>query len=645
MFQSLRWRIVAAFVLIIILSISASNLLAVWTTRSQFNDLVTEAGFKRAVKISVLLEAQYNLHGAISPKNLVNEYIKDKKTDSVYHYDRWEKIIASELGVSYDIYKKERYEKSIVDLTKIYDVNTQKLISAIMLAEQQTEKTQPEKSFHDFDHNSDGLISPDEADWFKEKGKYFDRNKDGAISLQEWNAAIGLNQHGRSSATPYHGNNVSISTVKKNPKYKDGDIEENTQKKLFVLSATLYKAKEYINNSPPTQITRKIQGDKKEYIMDTLLGDSRMFVTDENGIVIFDSKQNGLKGKTLDNDMMALGIAIYDWRDSRAVGYVIIAAGEDFYSEDENRFLKRVRKLLIIGGLIAAGTALILGAFFARRITAPVKTLTDAARRLAMGDHNTLLPVTSNDEMGEMTQAFNTLTQALNTQLELRRRLIADISHELNTPLSVIRLEMKALQDGLQSSSEASAHVVREIDLLRSLADDLSLLVDTERGTLSLNLELTEIGVFMKTAISRWQPKAESGGITLQLETSANLPEMTVDPVRLSQVLGNLIENALKHTSSGGQIIVTCQTGNLPEKSGEWLITTIRDTGCGIAPEDLPFVFERFYRTDQSRQRKTGGRGLGLSIVEKIITLHNGIVWADSSPGEGSCFSFALPVP
>lgn len=623
MFQSLRWRIVAAFVLIIILSISASNLLAVWTTRRQFDDLVTEAGFKRAVKISVLLEAQYNLHGTISPNDLDNEYIKDKKNYTLYYYDRWEKIIASELGVSLDVYKKERYEKSIVDLAKSYDANPQKLISAIMLAEQQADKTQPEDSFYDFDHNSDGLISPDEADWFREKGKYFDRNKDGAISLQEWNAVIGL---------------------KKN-RYKEEDIEENTQKKLFVLADTLYKIKEYINNSLPARKAVEIRANKNKYLIDTLAGDSRMFVADENGIVIFDSKQNKLNGKALGNDMMALGIAIYDWRDSRAVGYVIIAAGEDFYSEDENRFLKRVRKLLIIGGLIAAGLALILGTFFARRITAPVKTLTDAAMRLAMGDHNTSLPVTSNDEMGKMTQAFNTLTQALNTQMELRRRLIADISHELNTPLSVIRLEIKALQDGLQSASEASAHVVREIDLLHSLADDLSLLVDTERGTLSLKLELTEIGVFMETAVSRWQPKAESDGITLQLETSANLPEVTVDPVRLSQALGNLIENALKHTSSRGQIIVTCQTGNLPEKIGEWLITTVRDTGCGIAPEDLPFVFERFYRTDQSRQRKTGGRGLGLSIVEKIITLHDGIVWADSSPGEGSCFSFALPVP
>ncbi|MCP4695019.1 MAG: HAMP domain-containing histidine kinase, partial [Desulfobacterales bacterium] len=190
-----------------------------------------------------------------------------------------------------------------------------------------------------------------------------------------------------------------------------------------------------------------------------------------------------------------------------------------------------------------------------------------------------------------------------------------------------------------------SAQVEREINLLRGLAKDLALLADTDKGDLPLNFEATDISAFMETTVSRWQAKAESGGVTLQLDAAANLPSLSVDPARLSQAVGNIIDNGLRFTASGGQIVVTCRVGTFPEKKGEWVITSIRDTGSGIAPEDLPFVFERFYRADQSRRRQRGGRGLGLSIVEQIITLHGGLTWVESQPDVGSTFFIALPAP
>ncbi len=436
---------------------------------------------------------------------------------------------------------------------------------------------------------------------------------------------------------------------KEDPDNENGVLEEgeipNAREKLLFLVESLYKVKEYVNDSLPILEEMEIEAEERTYFLDTLLEDSRVFITDETGVVLFDHPDEELNGERLDDEIMALGEPIHDWQDGRAAGRVIIAAGEGFYPEDEDFFLRSVRRLLFIGGLIAAVMALIVGAVFAYKITAPVTALTDAAKRLARGDHATPLPVTSKDELGEMSQAFNTLTQTIETQMALRRRLIADISHELNTPLSVIQLEMKALRDGLQSSSEASAQVEQEINLLRGLAKDLALLADTDKGDLPLDLEATDISAFMETTVSRWQARAESGGVTFQLDTAANLPSLSVDPARLSQAVGNIIDNGLRHTASGGQIVVTCRVGTFPEKKGEWVIMSIRDTGCGIDPEDLPFVFERFYRADHSRRRQGGGRGLGLSIVEQIITLHGGVTWAESQPDVGSAFFIALPAP
>jgi two-component system OmpR family sensor kinase len=256
-----------------------------------------------------------------------------------------------------------------------------------------------------------------------------------------------------------------------------------------------------------------------------------------------------------------------------------------------------------------------------------------------------------------MSITFNQMAEALATQRTLRQRLVNDLSHELNTPLSVIQLEMQALRDGLQTPAQAFEQVQGEIELLRNLVRDLSNLETTDNGHFPLQCEPVDLLALAQRAIKRWQAKAESKGVTLTLAAPVDLLPITeADPARLTQVLGNLLDNALRHTETGGTITVACQVATLAALAlpptyrpvtaltGPGLVMTVSDTGCGIPAADLPHLFERFYRVDSSRNRRSGGRGLGLAIVRQIITAHGGHLWVRSSEGQGSCFGFWLPI-
>ena len=571
MFHSLRWRIIFAFGFIILLAVLVSGVFAVWTTRNQFDELVTEDGLVQAQEIAVFLEAQYNIQGNLNNMpDLLFEFgylpaadiaFEEEFFEEEFEYEEyfevWDRIVAAELGLSLDEYEDARYELSIVELAEEEGIEPETLTNAIMRFE------------------------------------------------QRWVLA---------------------------------DEEFDNEDKLFTLTEVLYQAQDFVHNSLPYAEEEEIWVDESTFFIETLLGDSRVFITDENGVVLYDSEDNTLAGEQLDEAFIRQGVSLYDWQNGRSVGHVVVATGEGFYREQEDLFLSNVRQSLVSGGVVAIFLALVVGAFLARQITIPVITLTTAAKRLASGDDPTKLPVTSKDELGEMSQAFNTLTDALDTQKHLRRRLISDISHELNTPLSVIQLEVKALQDGMQSPAEASTQITQEINLLRNLANDLSLLAETDQGELRLDLQPVAMGDFLQTAVSRWQAKAESAQITLRLNAKPNLPTLAIDEVRINQVLGNLIQNGLQHTPAGGTITILSQTNQ------GWLDVTVADSGIGIAAEDLPFVFERFYCADKSRQRNSGGRGLGLAIVKQIVEAHHGEVFAESQLDTGSRFTFRLPL-
>jgi two-component system sensor histidine kinase BaeS len=254
--------------------------------------------------------------------------------------------------------------------------------------------------------------------------------------------------------------------------------------------------------------------------------------------------------------------------------------------------------------------------------------------------------VKSSDELGQMSASFNQMMTALQTQQDLRKRLIDDVAHELNTPLSVIRLEAKGLRDEIQTPADAADHIIEEVDTLRDLVHDLNWLAETDSGALQLKMASHSLGRLLTTEVERWQLQAQVADVKLALlPLPPDLPSIQLDAVRMSQALGNLIQNGLQHTPAGGRVTVRCRVedGWVETARTEFVEVAVCDTGSGIAAEELPFVFERFFRTDPSRQRDTGGRGLGLSIVKQIIETHQGQVWAESELGEGSCFRFRLP--
>lgn len=281
--------------------------------------------------------------------------------------------------------------------------------------------------------------------------------------------------------------------------------------------------------------------------------------------------------------------------------------------------------------------ALLVSLGLAQRLVNPLQRLSLAARQLASGENSNPLPIESKDELGDLTQAFNEMTAALNRQKYLRRQMVADIAHELRTPLSIMQLELESLVDGLQTPAEAAASLQDEVNALNRLVEDLRLLSLADAGGLQFTLEVLDVSAFLQQMMDSWVAKAQAQQVQLLLEVTGPLPPVYADEGRLIQVFNNLLGNALRYSPVGQTLTLGGRANN-----GElWL--WVADNGPGVSPEDLPYVFERFYRADPSRSRDTGGSGLGLAIAKQWIALHGGRMWVESEVGKGATFYIALP--
>ena len=364
----------------------------------------------------------------------------------------------------------------------------------------------------------------------------------------------------------------------------------------------------------------------------------RVVIIAIDGRVVKDNLSELLSG-TAAPDLDGHRETVFNLTTDQPVGHVYVDVNHEFLSAESHGFLNTLLYITVIGGMLTAGVALLLAAWLSKRITAPVTALTEATQAIAQGD-TTRLPVTSSDELGRMSAAFNRMTSTLETQRDLRRRLINDISHELNTPLSVIQLEAKGLRDGLQTPERASDHIIQEVDRLRGLVTDLDWLAGTDHGELRLTLEASSIHELLAAEVDRWQPQSQTRQIELSLQVSADLPDMVLDPMRMSQALGNVLSNAIHCTEPGGHIVLRAGL-----ESDEALAISIIDDGIGIHATDLPHVFDRFYRSDQSRSRGIRGTGLGLAITRAIVEAHGGtIAVASNGLGQGTTVTIRFPL-
>ena len=364
----------------------------------------------------------------------------------------------------------------------------------------------------------------------------------------------------------------------------------------------------------------------------------RVVIAGVDGRVVKDNLSK-LSSGTIAPDMGGHRGTVFDLTANQPVGHVYVDVNHEFLSTESHGFLSALLYITAVGGMLTVGVAMLLAAWLSKRVTAPVTALTEATQAIAQGD-TTQLPVTSSDELGRMSEAFNRMTSTLKTQRDLRRRLINDVSHELNTPLSVIQLEAKALGDGLQTPESASDHIIQEVDRLRGLVTDLNWLAETDHGELRLTLEASSIYELLTAEVDRWQPQSQVRQVELSLRVSPDLPHMDLDRMRMSQALGNVLRNAIHCAEAGGNIALRAGL-----ESDEALAISITDDGIGIHAADLPHVFDRFYRTDQSRSRGIGGTGLGLAITRAIVEAHGGTVTLTSDgPGQGVAVTIRLPV-
>jgi signal transduction histidine kinase len=304
----------------------------------------------------------------------------------------------------------------------------------------------------------------------------------------------------------------------------------------------------------------------------------------------------------------------------------------------EQAFLDTVTRSLIVAVGAAGVAAVVMAALFARGILRPIGALTVAARQMERGDLSQRVQVTSSDEIGQLGQAFNAMADGLARTEQLRRNMVADVAHELRTPLTNLRGYLEAMRDGvLDVRPETIESLYDEALLLSSLVDDMQDLTLSDAGRLSLHRELVDPAALVNAAAHAAQPHATQQGVELVVDAAAQMPSISADPQRVGQVLRNLLSNAIAYTPSGGTVHVAARA------SDDAVRVDVRDTGCGIAPEHLPDVFERFYRADPSRARATGGAGIGLALVKQFVHAHGGEVFVASTPGQGTCFSFTLP--
>jgi len=315
---------------------------------------------------------------------------------------------------------------------------------------------------------------------------------------------------------------------------------------------------------------------------------------------------------------------------------VYISAVQDIYES-----LHDIQMKIILWLVVVTAAVILVNIFVLRTITRPIGELNEGISRMSRGDLSARVNVRGKNEFASLATAFNSMSERLEQLDKSRNQFVSNASHELKTPLSTMKILIETLmyQDPMDPgmTREFLTDVNKEIDRLNRIVSDLLTLVNIDSGGMKLNLAELDIEDLLEEQVKRLSPLARENGV--ELDCSSREPiEVTGDILKLQQVIYNVIDNAIKYTPRGGEVHCSLT------RSGKKAVIKVADTGVGIPQEDLPHVFDRFYRVDKARSRETGGTGLGLSIVKQMVLLHGGNITASSTEGKGSTFTIELPM-
>ena len=324
--------------------------------------------------------------------------------------------------------------------------------------------------------------------------------------------------------------------------------------------------------------------------------------------------------------------------EDTVIGYLVIYSPQFQHNPQEEEFIERTNTALVYASLIAIILAIILGLIFTRTLLRPLSNLNTAIGKMEKGELLQEVPKTSNDELGDVIEGFNQMSNALAKANAQREQMTADIAHELRSPLTVINGYLEALEDGvLEFTPERLGIIQQEVSQLNRLVSDLRTLALADAGQLSIIKDRVNLQTLFNHLQKAYDLIVTEKKIELTFKKDEELEYIYADEGRILQVLSNLITNSVRHTDQGGDIFIDAY--QLEENT----VIEVRDTGEGIPEEELDLVFERFYRSDPSRQTTSSQSGLGLSIVRAIVETHGGKVTVDSKVNEGSIFSIILP--
>ncbi len=358
-------------------------------------------------------------------------------------------------------------------------------------------------------------------------------------------------------------------------------------------------------------------------------------LVDENNKALIPTKGIAV-GQVVNKDLLKDAVPVKV--EGKTIAYILPDTKFQFaLSAEETIFIKRTNLAIALAALAGVLVAVVMGFLLAGNLIKPIRRLTRASEALAKGALEQQVPVTSQDELGQLTASFNQMSADLFKADQERKRLTADITHDLSTPLTVIAGYIEMLEDGTVEMTPQRIEIIKtEIEHLRRLVGDLTTLTQVEAGGLDMQLQPTDPGALLKSVYNTYQLIVAQKQVNLVLDLPETLPLVNVDEGRMLQVIKNLVENALRYTPVGGEVCLSARVN-------EGIQLSVQDNGEGIDAEDLPYVFERFFRADKTRGANSGKMGLGLAICKALVNAQGGKITAYSEGrGKGSTFTISL---